>query len=154
MICFNKVELIGNLGRDPRVKTFNDGSKAADFSVATSRKKRLADASSYEVETTWHTVVAYGQLASFADQYLNKGTLVLIEGSIRNREYTNADGVKVSVTEIVANNIQKLDPRSHNDADVAEEQERRYGRLPGRARAEAEAQEAPGGTEDDGDLTF
>lgn len=139
MICFNKVELIGHVGRDPRVRTFDDGSKAADFSLATTYCRKTSNGGG-EDETTWHNIVTYGAQAVFIEQYIRKGRLLLVEGRLRNRKYTNAAGTEVNVTEVVANSVQILDPASHNDPEIAVEQ----------ARRDAEKKSK----NDDGDLPF
>ena len=107
MASVNKVILVGNVGKDPVVRSF-DGKKVAQFSVATSVKSRE------EEFTEWHNIVAWDQRAEIAEKYIHKGTPVYLEGSLRTRKYTSNDGVDRSTTEIVVTNIQLLGGSSDN----------------------------------------
>ncbi|TAF54178.1 MAG: single-stranded DNA-binding protein [Sphingobacteriia bacterium] len=100
----NKVQLIGNLGQDPDVKTIGDDKKVAHMSVATNETYRNA-AGEKITETQWHNVMAWGKLAEIAEKYLHKGSEVVIEGKLVNRHYTDKQGVKRYVTEIQANEV-------------------------------------------------
>lgn len=100
----NKVQLIGNLGNAPEVKTLDDGKKIARFSMATNEIFRDR-AGRKETETTWHNVVAWGKIAELAERYLTKGKEIAIEGKLVNRTYNDKDGIKRYVTEIVANEL-------------------------------------------------
>ena len=79
----NKVQLIGNLGNAPEVKTTESGKKLAKFSVATNESYRNANGEKV-TETTWHNLVAWGKVADIAEKYLTKGKEVAIEGKINN----------------------------------------------------------------------
>lgn len=100
----NKVQLIGNLGQDPDVKSIGEDKKVAHMSVATNETYRNASGEKIS-ETQWHNVVAWGKLAEIAEKYLRKGTEVVIEGKLVNRNYTDKQGVKRYVTEIQANEV-------------------------------------------------
>ncbi len=100
----NKVQLIGNLGQDPDVKTIGDDKKVAHLSVATNENYQNANGEKV-TETQWHNVVAWGKLADIVEKYLVKGTEVVIEGKLINRNYTDKQGVKKYITEIQANEI-------------------------------------------------
>jgi len=100
----NKVQLIGNLGQDPEVKTLNDGKKVASWSMATSESYRNAAGEKMQ-DTQWHRVVAWGRLAELAEKYLKKGKKVAIEGKLSHRDYEDKDGIKRYVTEVVANEM-------------------------------------------------
>ncbi|MDP1841899.1 MAG: single-stranded DNA-binding protein [Sediminibacterium sp.] len=100
----NKVQLIGNLGQDPDVKSIGEDKKVAHISVATNENYRNAKGEKV-TETQWHNVVAWGKLADIAEKYLVKGTEVVIEGKLINRNYTDKQGVKKYVTEIQANEL-------------------------------------------------
>ncbi len=97
----NKVTLIGHLGADPVVRDLSDGKKAA-FSVATSdswKDKRTGERRS---RTEWHRVVTFNQgLVGIAEQYLRKGSMVYIEGTLRSRKWTDQGGVERYSTEVV-----------------------------------------------------
>lgn len=105
----NKVVLIGNLGKDPEVQTFDTYKKAA-FSLATTEYSR--DREGNEVQhTEWHNIVMWRGLAEIAEQFLRKGSQVYIEGKIRTRSYDAKDGQKKYITEIQADNLVLLGSR-------------------------------------------
>ena len=97
----NKVQLIGNLGQAPEVKTTETGKKLAQFSVATNESYHNSEGEKV-TETQWHHVVAWGKLAEIVEKYLSKGKEVAIEGKLVNRNYTDKQGVKHYITEVVA----------------------------------------------------
>jgi len=99
----NKVILVGNLGKDPDVQTYDTYKKAA-FSLATTEMSRDKEGNDVQ-HTEWHNIVMWRGLAEIAEQYLHKGSQVYIEGKIRTRSYDGKDGVKRYVTEIQADNL-------------------------------------------------
>lgn len=103
----NKVQLIGNLGNAPEVKTTENGKKLARFSVATNEIYRNAKGEKVK-ETTWHNAVAWGKVAELAEKYLTRGKEVAVEGKLINRSYTDKDGNKKYVTEVEVNEILML----------------------------------------------
>ncbi|HMO33081.1 MAG TPA: single-stranded DNA-binding protein [Lacibacter sp.] len=100
----NKVQLIGNLGMTPEIKTVTGGKKMARFSMATNESYRNAKGEKVQ-ETQWHNVVAWGKVAELAEKYLGKGSEVAIEGKLINRSYTDKDGVKKYITEVQLNEL-------------------------------------------------
>jgi single-strand DNA-binding protein len=101
----NRVQLIGNLGRDPEVRSIPNGQVVASFSIATSRKWKDKDGARQEA-TEWHNVVCFGKTAEIAGQYLTKGKQVFVEGRIQTRSWDDKkSGEKKYKTEIVAENI-------------------------------------------------
>jgi single-strand DNA-binding protein len=100
----NKVQLIGNLGQDPDVKTIGEDKKVAHLSVATNENYRNAKGEKV-TDTQWHNVVAWGKLADIAEKFLLKGTEVVIEGKLINRNYTDKQGVKRYISEVQANEL-------------------------------------------------
>lgn len=100
----NKVQLIGNLGQDPDVKKIGDDKKVAHLSIATNENYRNAKGEKV-TDTQWHNVVAWGKLADIAEKYLLKGTEVVIEGKLINRNYTDKQGAKRYITEVQANEL-------------------------------------------------
>ena len=100
----NKVQLIGNLGQDPEVKSIGEDKKVAHLSLATNENYKNAKGEKV-TETQWHNVVAWGKLADIAEKYLVKGTEVVIEGKLVNRNYTDKQGVKRYAAEIQANEL-------------------------------------------------
>jgi len=107
----NKVQLIGNLGNAPEVKTTESGKKLARFSVATNESYRNAQGEK-ATETTWHNLVAWGKVAEIAEKYLNKGSEIAIEGKLINRSYTDKDGNKKYITEVQVNELLMLGGRA------------------------------------------
>ena len=100
----NKVQLIGNLGNAPEVKTLESGKKMARFSVATSEVYRNAKGEKV-TDTQWHTLVAWGKVAEIVEKYLTKGKEVAIEGKLINRSYNDKEGNKKYITEIQVNEL-------------------------------------------------
>lgn len=104
----NKAMIIGNLTRDPEVKTTPQGTSVASFSVATNFV--WTDQSGQKQEKAeYHNVVAWRKLADIIGQYLKKGSKIYIEGRLQTRDWTGQDGVKKYRTEIVADNMIMLD---------------------------------------------
>jgi single-strand DNA-binding protein len=99
----NSVQLIGNLGKDPEVKTFGDKKKAA-FTIATSDAYKNAKGEKVE-DTQWHNVVIWGKLADVAGKYLKKGSEVAVEGKLVHRVYETDKGEKKYITEINVNDL-------------------------------------------------
>ncbi|MBN1791698.1 MAG: single-stranded DNA-binding protein [Bacteroidales bacterium] len=100
----NKVQLIGNLGQNPEVRTFDNGKAMARFSLATTDSYR--DTSGKKItETQWHNLVAWGNLAKLVEKYLVKGSEVAVEGKLTHRSYDDKDGKKCFFTEIVMNEM-------------------------------------------------
>jgi single-strand DNA-binding protein len=110
MSSLNKVLLIGRLGKDPDIRYTPDGSPVASFSLATS--ENWTDKSGTRQERTeWHNIVAWNKLADICKQFLSKGRQVYIEGRIQSREYTDREGVKKRITEIIASQMVMLGSR-------------------------------------------
>jgi single-strand DNA-binding protein len=100
----NKVQLIGNLGNAPEIKTFDGGKKMARFSVATDESYRNAKGEKVK-ETQWHNLVAWGKLAGIVEKYLTKGKEVAVEGKLVSRSYNDKEGNKKYITEIQVNEL-------------------------------------------------
>jgi len=103
----NKVQLIGNLGNAPEIKTTESGKKMARFSIATNEEYRNAKGEKVK-ETTWHSLVAFGKVADIIEKYLNKGSEVAIEGKLVSRSYNDKEGTKRFVTEVHVNELLML----------------------------------------------
>lgn len=103
----NKVQLIGNLGKDPELKYTPSGVAVATFSIATSESWKDQEGNQQE-KTEWHNIVAWRKLAEICGEYLKKGKKVYIEGKLQTRNYEK-DGIKRYVTEIVADQLIMLD---------------------------------------------
>jgi single-strand DNA-binding protein len=100
----NKVTLIGNLGMDPELKELDSGRKLAKVSIATNESYKNNKGEKV-TETQWHNLVAWGKTAEFMGKYLQKGSEVVIEGKLINRNYTDKDGAKKYITEIQVNDM-------------------------------------------------
>src|SRR5687768_11294443 len=100
----NKVQLIGNMGQKPEIKSTEKGRKRAQFSVATHESYRNAQGEKV-TETQWHRVVAWGKVAEIAEKYLDKGREVVIEGKLVNRSYNDKEGNKKYITEVLVNDL-------------------------------------------------
>ncbi len=100
----NRVQLIGNLGAAPEIKTLKEGKKMARFSVATNESYRNAKGEKI-TETQWHNLVAWGKVAEIAEKYLTKGKEVVVEGKLITRNYNDKEGNKKSITEIEVNDL-------------------------------------------------
>ena len=103
----NKVQLIGNLGMNPEIKTLESGKKLAKFSIATNESYKNAKGEKIE-DTQWHNLIAWGKTADIIEKYLQKGNEVAIDGKLTNRSYDDKDGNKRYITEIVVNEILML----------------------------------------------
>lgn len=114
MASLNKVLLIGNVGKDPEIKTFASGNKVASITLATSERYKDRNGEQKE-ETEWHSVQAFGKLADVVERFVHKGSLLYLDGKIRTRSY-EADGRTMYRTEILADHIQMLDRRENRPA--------------------------------------
>lgn len=106
----NKIMLIGNLGRDPELSYTQNGKAVAKFSLAVNRRRRDESGEQRE-ETQWFNIVAWDRLAETCNNYLHKGSKVYIEGRMTSRKYTDKDGVERTAWEVVANDMQFLEPK-------------------------------------------
>ena len=111
MASINKVIIVGNLGRDPEMRTFPSGDQVANVTIATTDKWKDKQSGEMKEATEWHRVVFNGRLAEIAGQYLRKGSQVYVEGSLRTRKWTDQSGVEKYSTEIRADQMQMLGSR-------------------------------------------
>ena len=112
----NKVILVGNLGRDPEIRTLNSGDRVANLSLATSETWRDKATGERKEKTEWHRVVIFNEgLCKVAEQYLKKGAKVYIEGQLQTRKWTDQSGADKYSTEVVLqgfnSNLTMLDGR-------------------------------------------
>jgi len=130
--------LIGNLGKDPDLRYTTSGVAVSTFSLATNESWKDQDGNQQE-RTEWHNVVVWRKLAEFAGEYCKKGRKVFVEGRIQTRSYDDRNtGAKKYITEIVADNIILLDPRTNAEG----------------AAPAAQSEEPPTGTVQKDDLPF
>ncbi len=104
----NSCVLVGRLGNDPEMRYTPSGTAVVNFRMAVTRQRRSQDA---EEQTDWLNIVAFGKTAEFVAQYLDKGSLIGVEGRVQSRTWETQDGQRRSAVEIVANNIQALESR-------------------------------------------
>lgn len=105
MSDINRATLMGRLGKDPEIRTMQNGDKVCNFRMATSEKWRDRNSGENREKTEWHTVTIWGPLADVADRFLRKGARVLVEGKIQTRKWQDQSGNDRYSTEIVVANI-------------------------------------------------
>lgn len=102
MASVNKVILIGNLGKDPEIRTLNSGDRVCNMTVATSESWKDRQSGERKEKTEWHRVVIFNDgLAGIAEKYLKKGSTVYLEGALQTRKWTDQQGVEKYSTEVV-----------------------------------------------------
>ncbi len=109
---YNRISIIGNLGRDPETRLLPSGDAVATFSVATTERSKNGDV------TTWFRVSAFGKLAETCQQYLHKGSYVYIEGALTQNEYTNREGQVRQSLEVRAREMRMLDKAGDRSAET------------------------------------
>lgn len=107
----NKIMLIGNLGRDPDMSYTQNGRAVTKFSLAVSRRWRDRESGEQRDETQWFNVVAWERLAETCNEYLHKGSKVYIEGRMTSRKYTDKEGQERTAWEVIATEMQMLEPK-------------------------------------------
>ena len=122
----NKVILIGNLGRDPEMRSTQDGMRIANLAVATSESWRDRVSGERKERTEWHRVVIFNEnLCRIAEQYLKKGSKVYIEGALQTRKWTDQSGAEKYTTEVVLqgfnSNLTMLDSRGGGGGGFGDE---------------------------------
>jgi single-strand DNA-binding protein len=110
MASFNKITIVGYLGRDPELRYTPQGTAVCSFSVATT-EKRKDKAGEMQENTTWFRITAWGRQAEVANQYLAKGKQVYIEGRLRQEEYTDREGKVRTSLEVFASDLHFLGSR-------------------------------------------
>jgi single-strand DNA-binding protein len=121
MASVNKVILIGHLGADPEVSTTQGGTALAKFRLATTETWKDRATGERQERTEWHSIVAWDKLAQICGEYLHKGKMVYVEGSLQTRSWDDQNGQKRYKTEIKANNVLMLSPRVEGAARGAGE---------------------------------
>ena len=115
----NKVILLGNLGRDPEIRSMQTGSKMATFSMATSKRWRDKNTQEQRDKTSWHNIVVFGDgLVDIVEKYVKKGSKIYVEGELQTRKWQDQDGNDRYTTEVVLqgfnSNLTLLDSRNAN----------------------------------------
>ncbi len=111
MASLNKVQLIGNLGNAPEVRSFPDGSRIATVSLATNDRWKDKQTGESKERSEWHNVVFAGPVVATVEKYLEKGATVYIEGRLRTRKWQDKEGNDRYTTEVVARTFQFLDKK-------------------------------------------
>lgn len=112
-MSFNKVILIGNVGRDPDVRHLPSGGTVANFSLATSDRAKDKNGNWVD-QTEWHNIVCWGSNAEFAEKYIKKGSQIMVEGKIRYRQWQDQNQQTRYSTEINADNVRFVGRKSDN----------------------------------------
>ena len=118
-MSFNKVILIGNVGKDPEVRHLETGTAVSSFTLATTERYRNR-AGELQDQTEWHNIVCWRNLAELSEKYIKKGAQIFVEGKIRTRSWQDQTGAKRYTTEIVADNIRLLDRKGTAPSAPAE----------------------------------
>jgi len=132
----NKVILLGNLGRDPEIRSMQSGSKMASFSLATSKRWKDRSTQEQKEKTSWHNVVVFGDgLVDIVEKYVKKGSKIYIEGELQTRKWQDQDGNDKYTTEVILqgfnsnltlldsrNNSQTLDNKNDNSSNIQQDQ--------------------------------
>lgn len=100
----NKVQLVGNVGREPEIVNLESGKKLAKFSVATNENFKNGNGERV-IDTQWHNIVAWGKTAELVEKYVNKGKEVGVEGKLTSRSWEDKDGIKRYITEVVCSEL-------------------------------------------------
>jgi single-strand DNA-binding protein len=116
----NRVMLIGRLGKDPEVRTLDNGTPVAKFTLATTEVYKDREGNKQE-QTEWHDIVCWRQLATLSEQWLKKGMLIYVEGKLSHRKYQDKDNNTRYITEVVADTFKRLE-RREGDALAKEHQ--------------------------------
>ena len=153
----NKVILVGNLGRDPELRSTPSGQQVASFSLATNRKWKDRDGNRQE-QTEWHNIVCWGRQAEIAGQYLTKGRQIFVEGRIQTQSWEDRQsGEKKYRTEIVCDNFQMLGQRGDQPAGASYQPEEQSSPPPpsdSGDSADSGGSAGSGGSTDDDDIPF
>jgi len=123
----NKVILLGNLGKDPEIRSMNSGNKVASFSLATSKRWKDKTTQEQKDKTSWHNIVVFGDgLVGIVEKYVKKGSKIYVEGELQTRKWEDQDGKDRYTTEVVVQgyncNLTLLDSRNHSNNNTIENQ--------------------------------
>ena len=121
----NKVILLGNLGRDPEIRSMQSGKKMASFSIATSKRWKDRDTQEQKENTSWHNIVVFNEgLVDVIEKYIKKGSKIYVEGELSTRKYQDKDGNDKYTTEVVLqgynSTLTMLDSRNSGSASIEE----------------------------------
>jgi single-strand DNA-binding protein len=143
-MSFNKITIVGYLGRDPELRYTPQGTAVCNMSIATTEKRRNAGGETEE-HTIWFRVTAWGRQAELAAEYLAKGRQVYVEGRLRREEYTDREGVQRTSLEVNASDIQFLGQRA-DTAERGAERTEDGGRVDNEMEEEVVSKSTPSGS--------
>lgn len=146
MAGVNRVILVGNLGKDPEVRSLENGTKVASFPLATSESYTDKNGEK-QTKTEWHNIVVWRGLADVVDKYVKKGNQIYVEGKLRTRSWEDKEGNKRYTTEVVVDNMTMLGGRRENNEEGS------YNRPQEKTEA-AETESNPFDTSEADDLPF
>jgi len=135
----NKVILIGNLGKDPDMRTMPNGNAVANITIATSESWKDKNTGEQQEQTEWHRVVFFRRLAEVVGEYVKKGSKIYVEGKLKTRKWQDQSGQDPYTTEIIADQMQMLDSRGNLAPQQNQQQQQK--------QASHAAQEPPQGNE-------
>ena len=123
----NKVILLGNLGRDPDIRSMQSGSKMASFSIATSKRWKDRSTQEQKEKTSWHNIVVFGDgLVDIVEKYVKKGSKIYVEGELQTRKWQDQEGKDRYTTEVILQgyncNLTLLDSRNSNNQSNNQDQ--------------------------------
>ena len=138
----NKVQIIGRLGNDPEIKTFENGGRIANMSIATSERWKDKNTGERKERTQWHRVVVNNEpLVNLCEKYIKKGSKLYLEGQLETRKYIDNSGVEKYTTEVVLRpyrgEITMLDSRDSNDAGASAQKEQQHNNSGGYSAAQS-----------------
>lgn len=108
----NKAQVIGYVGKEPKISTTQNNAKIASFSIATTEKSYTTqNGVTIPERTEWHNIVVFGKLADVIEKYVHKGSRMYVEGKMRTRAFTDKNGVQKTITEIHVDNLEMLDSK-------------------------------------------
>lgn len=119
----NKAQIIGRVGRDPEVRYLTSGDAVVNIALATTEKWKDKSTGETKEATEWHRVNFFGRLAEIAGEYVQKGTLLYVEGKIKTRKWTDKDGVEKYSTEISGETLKLLSSKQENRTKPEEKPE-------------------------------
>ncbi len=144
MASLNKVQIIGNCGRDPEVRYMADGKAVANVSIATTSKRKDKNTGDTIEDTQWHRVTFYERMAEIVGEYVRKGAPLYVEGRLKYGKYTDKDGTEKHTCDIVADSMQLLGGRAESQTQAA----------PPRQAAPKQATQGSGFDDMDSDIPF
>lgn len=153
MASFNKITIVGYLGRDPEIRYLTDGTAVCNFSVATTEKRKDRSGEMQE-STIWFRINVWGKQADAANQYLAKGRQVYVEGRLSQQEYTDRDGNKRTSLEVRATDVQFLGARGDEGGSSSHSSSFSSASSQSSQSSPRSSSPPPSGGEDDSDIPF